>query len=244
MKVLALDTATTDLVTGIVDTDTGDSIDRVISGTRAHNEQLIPTIEELLADAYLTYPDLSAIVVGTGPGPFTGLRVGMATASALGVALHVPVHGVCTLDAIAHGRTGEWLVAIDARRKEVYWATYDEGERRSGPNVSKPETLDLSAAGLSSPETARLVFPESIAPRLPEGIADLPASGPHRAPRVWWPALTCPLNPRHSSRSTFAVPMPWSHRPSRARPRSSAASRTLPNHEAAPTDPRGRAALC
>lgn len=174
MKVLALDTATTDLVTGIVDTDTGDSIDRVISGTRAHNEQLIPTIEELLADAYLTYPDLSAIVVGTGPGPFTGLRVGMATASALGVALHVPVHGVCTLDAIAHGRTGEWLVAIDARRKEVYWATYDEGERRSGPNVSKPETLDLSAAGLSSPETARLVFPESIAPRLPEGIADLP----------------------------------------------------------------------
>lgn len=174
MKVLALDTATTDLVTGIVDTDTGDSIDRVISGTRAHNEQLIPTIEELLADASLAYLDLSAIVVGTGPGPFTGLRVGMATASALGVALHVPVHGVCTLDAIAHGRMGEWLVAIDARRKEVYWATYDEGERRSGPNVSKPESLDLSAAGLSSPESTRLVFPESIAPRLPEGIADLP----------------------------------------------------------------------
>ncbi|OFK67093.1 tRNA (adenosine(37)-N6)-threonylcarbamoyltransferase complex dimerization subunit type 1 TsaB [Corynebacterium guaraldiae] len=175
MKVLALDTATTDLVTGIVDTDTGESIDRVISGTRAHNEQLIPTIEELLADASLTYADLSAIVVGTGPGPFTGLRVGMATASALGVALHLPVHGVCTLDAIAHGRTGEWLVAIDARRKEVYWATYVDGERRSGPNVSKPETLDLSAAGLASPASALLVFPESIAPRLPEDIADLPS---------------------------------------------------------------------
>ena len=174
MKVLALDTATTDLVTGIVDTDTGESIDRVISGTRAHNEQLIPTIEKLLADASLTYPDLSAIVVGTGPGPFTGLRVGMATASALGVALDLPVHGVCTLDAIAHGRAGEWLVAIDARRKEVYWATYDEGARRSGPNVSKPETLDLSAAGLASPDSVRLVFPESIAPRLPEGIAGLP----------------------------------------------------------------------
>ena len=175
MKVLALDTATTDLVTGIVDTDTGESIDRVISGTRAHNEQLIPTIEELLADASLTYADLSAIVVGTGPGPFTGLRVGMATASALGVALPLPVHGVCTLDAIAHGRTGEWLVAIDARRKEVYWATYVDGERRSGPNVSKPETLDLSAAGLASPASALLVFPESIAPRLPEDIADLPS---------------------------------------------------------------------
>lgn len=174
MKVLALDTATTDLVTGIVDTDTGESIDRVISGTRAHNEQLIPTIEELLADASLTYADLSAIVVGTGPGPFTGLRVGMATASALGVALNLPVHGVCTLDAIAHGRAGERLVAIDARRKEVYWATFADGERRSGPNVSKPETLDLSAVGLASPESTRLVFPESIAPRLPESIADLP----------------------------------------------------------------------
>ena len=174
MKVLALDTATTDLVTGIVDTDTGESIDRVISGTRAHNEQLIPTIEELLAAASLTYADLSAIVVGTGPGPFTGLRVGMATASALGVALHLPVHGVCTLDAIAHGRTGEWLVAIDARRKEVYWATYADGKRLSGPNVSKPETLELGTAGVSGADTTRLVFPESIAPRLSEDIAGLP----------------------------------------------------------------------
>ena len=98
----------------------------------------------------------------------------MATASALGVALHLPVHGVCTLDALAHGRTGEWLVAIDARRKEVYWATYADGKRLSGPNVSKPETLDLSAVGLASPESVRLVFPESIAPRLPEDIAGLP----------------------------------------------------------------------
>ena len=136
MKVLALDTATTDLVTGIVDTTTGESVDRVVSDTRAHNEQLIPTIEQLLNDASLTYPDLSAIVVGTGPGPFTGLRVGMATASALGVALGLPVHGVCTLDAIAQGREGEWLVAIDARRKEVYWATYSEGRRVSGPEVT------------------------------------------------------------------------------------------------------------
>ena len=143
MKVLALDTATTDLVTGIVDTTTGESVDRVVSDTRAHNEQLIPTIEQLLNDASLTYPDLSAIVVGTGPGPFTGLRVGMATASALSVALGLAVHGVCTLDAIAQGREGEWLVAIDARRKEVYWAT-------------------------------RLVFPEAIAPRLPEALAGLP----------------------------------------------------------------------
>ena len=166
MKVLALDTATTDLVTGIVDTTTGESVDRVVSDTRAHNEQLIPTIEQLLNDTSLTYPDLSAIVVGTGPGPFTGLRVGMATASALGVALGLPVHGVCTLDAIAQGREGEWLVAIDARRKEVYWATYSEGRRVSGPEVTRPEHLTVPA-GFSP----RLVFPEAIAPRLPEALA-------------------------------------------------------------------------
>lgn len=166
MKVLALDTATTDLVTGVVDTETGESTDRVLADTRAHNEQLIPTVEALLDDVSLTYSDLSAIVVGTGPGPFTGLRVGMATASALGVALGLPVHGVCTLDAIAHGREGEWLVAIDARRKEVYWATYSNARRVSGPEVSKPEELSSAAA--------RLVFPESIAPRLPEALAGLP----------------------------------------------------------------------
>ena len=71
MKVLALDTATTDLVTGVVDTETGESTDRVLADTRAHNEQLIPTVEALLDDVSLTYSDLSAIVVGTGPGPFT-----------------------------------------------------------------------------------------------------------------------------------------------------------------------------
>ncbi len=78
---------------------------------------------------------VDAIVCGTGPGPFTGLRVGMVTAAALGHALNRPVHGVCTLDAIAHdARPRPLLVVTDARRREVYWAAYDaDGHRVRGP---------------------------------------------------------------------------------------------------------------
>ncbi len=173
MLVLAIDTATADLVTGLVETTPEGHpeavIDRVISGTRAHNEQLIPTIEELLAEAGKTYADLDAIVVGSGPGPFTGLRVGMATAQALGVALDIPVHGVCTHDAIANGRMGRWLVATDARRKEVYWAAYESGRRVAGPEVAKPETLADPQAG-----ALNVAIPESLAGRLPESLAACP----------------------------------------------------------------------
>ena len=88
-------------------------------------------------------------MVGTGPGPFTGLRVGMVTAAALGDALEIPVHGVCSLDAIAAEAVpdtgalgGPLLVATDARRREVYWAAYDEaGARTTGPHVETPAAL-------------------------------------------------------------------------------------------------------
>ncbi|APT93192.1 peptidase M22 [Corynebacterium phocae] len=162
MHVLAIDTSTQDLVTGLVGPD--DTVDKVIVGTRAHNELLIPTIEELLAVAGLNYAALDAVVVGCGPGPFTGLRVGMSTAQALGVALEIPVHGVCSLDAIAHGSQGELLVATDARRKEVYWATYRDGRRVSGPDVTKPAELKQQAQAV--------VFPAHIEP--PEHLAGLP----------------------------------------------------------------------
>lgn len=180
MLVLAIDTATTDLVTGLVDTATGESTDSVIEGTRAHNEALIPTIEELLAQAGVSYADLDAIVVGTGPGPFTGLRVGMATASALADALNIPLHGVCSLDAIAHeahagASSDSVLVATDARRKEVYWATYTDGVRTAGPDVQAPETLSAQAD--------RVVIPEALAARLPDNLATVPRTeaGPRAA---------------------------------------------------------------
>lgn len=140
MWVLALDTATADLVAGVVNTSTGVQYEELIGQTRHHNELLVPTVNEVLERAGITYADLGAIVVGCGPGPFTGLRVGMSTASAFGQALGLPVHGVVTHDAIASrlNDDGRCLVATDARRREVYWAVYQGGSRVSGPDVTAP----------------------------------------------------------------------------------------------------------
>lgn len=144
MLVLALDTATTDLVAGIVDTAGNTTLAEVAVATRAHNEALVPETLQLLEQAGITFADLGAVVVGCGPGPFTGLRVGMSTASAFAQALGIPVHGVCTHDAVAAGLPGggdSALVVTDARRREVYWARYERGTRTAGPDVCKPADL-------------------------------------------------------------------------------------------------------
>lgn len=132
-----------------------------------HGEQLAPLIESLLNDTGLVRQDLTAIAVGVGPGPFTGLRVGLVTARTLGYVLEIPVYGVCSLDVIAVEAVdtgtvghGDFVVATDARRKEVYLATYDEQARRlDGPSVSKPTdaATDLPVAG----DGARL-YPEAF----------------------------------------------------------------------------------
>lgn len=131
--------------------------------TRQHAELLIPSVQELLADQNLSMSDLDAIVVGCGPGPFTGLRVGMATAQALGQALDIPVHGVISLDAIAHRLDGTGLVATDARRREVYWALYRDGARLEGPAVCRPADLHPTH---SMEGIATLSVPEHLAPQL------------------------------------------------------------------------------
>ena len=147
MLVLAVDTATPAVTAGLVAVDnTGVTAvaERVTVDARAHGELLTPHVLAALADAGYRLPDLDAIVCGVGPGPFTGLRAGMSTAAALGHALDLPVHPVCTLDAIAAaaGPGAPLLVATDARRKEVYWATYENGNRTAGPAVDRPEVLD------------------------------------------------------------------------------------------------------
>jgi tRNA threonylcarbamoyl adenosine modification protein YeaZ len=119
---------------------------RVTVDARAHAEQLTPNVLGALADASLRMADLHAVVVGCGPGPFTGLRVGMATAAAYGHALGIPVHGVCSLDAIGGQTTGETLVVTDARRREVYWARYRDGVRIDGPDVAAPADVDPGVA--------------------------------------------------------------------------------------------------
>ncbi|MBV8966571.1 MAG: tRNA (adenosine(37)-N6)-threonylcarbamoyltransferase complex dimerization subunit type 1 TsaB [Mycobacteriaceae bacterium] len=111
---------------------------RVTIDPRGHAETLTPNVVGALADSDLTMSEVDAVVVGCGPGPFTGLRVGMATAAALGHALDIPVYGVCSLDAIGVDTRGDVLVLTDARRREVYWARYRDGARIDGPGVSAP----------------------------------------------------------------------------------------------------------
>src|SRR5690349_9970103 len=135
--VLAIDTATPAVTAGVARRgDSGVTVvgERVTLDARAHAEQLTPNVLGAMADAGVTMADLGAVVVGCGPGPFTGLRVGMATAAAYGHALGVPVYGVCSLDAIGVRTSGDVLVVTDARRREVYWARYRDGVRVDGPD--------------------------------------------------------------------------------------------------------------
>lgn len=158
MNVLAIDTATPAVTAGVVRLDGLEVLaERVTVDARAHAEQLTPNAVRALADAGLSVGDLGAVVVGCGPGPFTGLRVGMATAAAYGHALGVPVHGVCSLDAIGVDTVGDVLVVTDARRREVYWARYRDGVRIDGPAVCAPADVPAGAAAVAgSPEHAAL----------------------------------------------------------------------------------------
>ncbi len=140
---LALDTATPAVTVALAD---GDRVlaERTTVDARRHGELLAPAIAEVLAEAGLDRTALTAVGVGTGPGPFTGLRVGLVTARTLGAALSIPVLGVCSLDtiALAAGLDEEFRVVTDARRKEVHWAAYRPGaagpERVDGPYVATP----------------------------------------------------------------------------------------------------------
>lgn len=157
--VLALDTATPAVTAGVVRRDDLSVLAaRVTVDPRAHAERLTPNVVAALANTGLTMADLDAVVVGCGPGPFTGLRAGMATAAAYGHALGIPVHGVCSLDSIGVRTTGDALVVTDARRREVYWARYRDGVRTHGPAVSAPADVDpgTAAAVAGSPEHAAL----------------------------------------------------------------------------------------
>lgn len=144
---LAFDTATPSVTVAVHD---GRDLLAEASSDRAmkHGEDLAPLIEQVMASAGVSMSDLTGIAVGTGPGPFTGLRVGLVTARTLGHVLNVPVHGVCSLDALAVEAvatgtvTGPFSVATDARRKEVYLASYDAaGRRTDGPLVDKPAVV-------------------------------------------------------------------------------------------------------
>jgi tRNA threonylcarbamoyl adenosine modification protein YeaZ len=136
---------------------------------RRHGELLAPMIAKVMADAGASRGDLTAVAVGVGPGPYTGLRVGVVTARVLGAVLGLPVHGVCSLDVIAAAAAdaalaerGEFLVATDARRQEVYWARYDAAGRRvQGPLVGAAGSI-AGAAELAVAGTGGQLYPEAF----------------------------------------------------------------------------------
>jgi len=140
---LAFDTATPHVTVALHD---GERVVATYSSAQAmrHGENLGPGIAQVLAEAGAISRDVTAIAVGVGPGPFTGLRVGLVTARTMALALGIPVYGVCSLDvlaveAVATGAvSGDFAVATDARRKEVYLAAYDGAGRLSGPEVVRP----------------------------------------------------------------------------------------------------------
>jgi tRNA threonylcarbamoyl adenosine modification protein YeaZ len=186
--VLALDTATPTLVAGVARWTDGDvevlAEQAVPSGNR-HAELLTTAVRAALSDAGAGMGELDAVVVGLGPGPFTGLRVGVVTAVTLADARGLPAVGVCSLDAIGDGAR---TVVTDARRKEVYWAAYDAaGVRIAGPDVGRPEELpahgpfvgdERFAERLGAPVTAAQVTTAGLLRAAAPQLADPSSAGP------------------------------------------------------------------
>lgn len=143
----------------------------------AHGEHLAPLMASALETAGAQMSDITQVVAGVGPGPFTGLRVGVVTALTVADALGVPGRGVCSLDAIAFGAVaagiqGEFIAASDARRKEVYWARYVDETRLEGPGVDKPAALAARFDHLPVVGRGQQLYPDVLSG--PRDIADVP----------------------------------------------------------------------
>jgi tRNA threonylcarbamoyladenosine biosynthesis protein TsaB len=179
---LALDTATNAVTVALHD-GTAILAERSIEDRLRHGELLAPTIAQVLTDASARPSDLTRIAVGVGPGPFTGVRIGIVTATTMAMALGIEAVGVCTLDVLAAAVEvqGSFLVATDARRREVYWARYaSPRQRETEPAVDLPSAIstDLPAAG-NGPALYPADLRTAIAPRLPSAadLAGLVVSG-------------------------------------------------------------------
>lgn len=149
---LAFDTATPAVTVALIDGGTVLAQSTVVDAGR-HGELLAPGIARVLADP-ATPAHLTAIGVGLGPGPYTGLRVGVVTAAAMAHALGIPAYGACSLDVIAADaeRGEEFVVATDARRREVFWAAYGAtGERLEGPRVDRPADVPVADRRVEGP---------------------------------------------------------------------------------------------
>ena len=170
MATLALDTSSA-ISVAVVNGDEILASDSVFA-PRGHAELLAPMIRGALARAGVGLlgdvggAGITSIVVGTGPAPFTGLRVGLVTARTLALAWGVPVRGVCSLDALGAAHGGAVTVVADARRREVYWARYEGGERVEGPAVSLPS--DVPAVAVAVVGRGAALYPDVFGEAPPE----------------------------------------------------------------------------
>lgn len=183
MIMLSMDTSTSAISVAVHD---GERVlaERSVLDPRAHTEHLAPLVHAALSAAGLRPADITDVAVGVGPGPFTGLRVGLVTARVLAYTVGAPCHGVVSLDALAHEalRTGtvdgsrEFAVATDARRKEVYWARYRAADgraiRSSEPAVLHPADVPDGMRRLATAGRGPLLYPEVF----PTAVAPLDVS--------------------------------------------------------------------
>lgn len=175
MLLLALDTATPAVTVALHDGESVVAESNQVDARR-HGELLLPAVDRVLAEAGHRPAEVTGLVVGVGPGPYTGLRVGIVTAATFSAALDIPVHSLCSLDGIAFaagqaGLTGEFVVATDARRKEVYWARYADARTRiTEPAVDRPTDLTEPLAGLTAVGAGAVLYPEAFS----DVRADLP----------------------------------------------------------------------
>ncbi len=164
---LALDTSSSAVCVALHDgTDVVAEASEIAA--RRHGELLAPMIRDLLTAADVHRSEVSDVVVGVGPGPYTSLRIGLVTAHALGLSLSIPVHGICSLDAIAIDAgpfdTG-FLVATDARRREVYWAEYDSGAQRiNGPDVGSAVAVRAAHPAVEVVGEGASLYPDQLGP--------------------------------------------------------------------------------
>lgn len=198
MPVLALDTS--DAVTVAIIGDDGHVLAaRDVVEPRRHAELLAPMIHDVLSEVAIAPADLEHVVVGTGPAPFTGLRVGLVTARTFALAAQVPVYGISTLDAIAARASAQLeltpgvrvLVATDAKRREVYYALYEVSQAgltpliapavaSAGQVVANGHATGAVVVGAGAAlyrevfaETAQVVSDESFSAELPATLSQL-----------------------------------------------------------------------
>lgn len=137
-------------------------------------------ISQVVANSGIEISEITDVVVGVGPGPFTGLRVGLVTAAVFAHARGIPIQGICSLDAIAFDYGKPCVVVTDARRKELYWARYED-KRIGEPQVSKPEDLLAQFPDSEFVGPGAQLYPDFISGKVSElkagSLARLFASG-------------------------------------------------------------------